>query len=159
MTMTSLTINPEDVRSSAGARPAWLEQVAAYVQQAAADGETVTLTAKRRMMTPEQVADAMGVSRPTISRKIKAGEDVMCKPLSAAEASDVAASLAKAVYSALFNHLIAQINGALSESSRGKAASSISILDIYGFECFQRNSFEQLCINYANEQLQQQFNR
>ena len=38
------------------------------------DGETVTLTAKRRMMTPEQVADAMGVSRPTISRKIKAGE-------------------------------------------------------------------------------------
>ena len=74
MTMTSLTINPEDVRSSAGARPAWLEQVAAYVRQAAADGETVTLTAKRRMMTPEQVADAMGVSRPTISRKIKAGE-------------------------------------------------------------------------------------
>jgi hypothetical protein len=38
MTMTSLTINPEDVRSSAGARPAWLEQVAAYVQQAAAEG-------------------------------------------------------------------------------------------------------------------------
>ena len=74
MTMTSLTINPEYVRSSAEARPAWLEQVAAYVQQAAADGETVTLTAKRRMMTPEQVADAMGVSRPTISRKIKAGE-------------------------------------------------------------------------------------
>ncbi len=74
MTMTSLTINPEDVRSGAGARPAWLEQVAAYVQQAAAGGETVTLTAKRRMMTPEQVADAMGVSRPTISRKIKAGE-------------------------------------------------------------------------------------
>lgn len=74
MTMTSLTINPEDVRSSAGVRPAWLEQVAAYVKQAAADGETVTLTAKRRMMTPEQVADAMGVSRPTISRKIKAGE-------------------------------------------------------------------------------------
>jgi len=74
MTMTSLTINPEDVRASAGAHPAWLEQVAAYVQRAAADGETVTLTAKRRMMTPEQVADAMGVSRPTISRKIKAGE-------------------------------------------------------------------------------------
>lgn len=74
MTMRSLTINPEDVRASAGARPSWLEQVAAYVQRAAADGEAVTLTAKRRMMTPEQVADAMGVSRPTISRKIKAGE-------------------------------------------------------------------------------------
>ena len=92
-------------------------------------------------------------------RKIKAGKDVMSKPLSAAKASDVQDALCKAVYSALFNHLVAQINGTLSESSRGKAASSISILDIYGFECFQRNSFEQLCINYANEQLQQQFNR
>lgn len=74
MTMTSLTINPEDVRASAGEHPAWLEQVAAYVQRAAAGGEAVTLTAKRRMLTPEQVADAMGVSRPTISRRIKAGE-------------------------------------------------------------------------------------
>lgn len=45
-----------------------------YVEQAAAEGETVTLTAKPRMMTPEEVAEAMGVSRPTISRKIKAGE-------------------------------------------------------------------------------------
>ena len=76
MSLSSLTINPEDVRAAnqAGTQPPWLEQVTAYVQQAAADGETVTLTAKRRMMTPEQVADAMGVSRPTISRKIKAGE-------------------------------------------------------------------------------------
>lgn len=72
--MTSLTINPEDVSQSAGARPAWLEQIASYVEQAAAEGETVTLTARRRMMTPEQVAEAVGVSRPTISRKIKAGE-------------------------------------------------------------------------------------
>jgi len=40
----------------------------------AAEGATVTLTSKQRMLTPEQVADAMGVSRSTISRKIKAGE-------------------------------------------------------------------------------------
>lgn len=75
MTITSLTINPEEVRlAAAGARPVWLEQVAAYVQQAAAGGATVTLTAKRRMLSPNQVADAMGVSRPTISRRIKAGQ-------------------------------------------------------------------------------------
>ncbi len=72
--MASLTINPEDVRQGTGARGAWLEQIASYVEQAAAEGEAVTLTAKRRMMTPEQIAEAMGVSRPTISRKIKAGE-------------------------------------------------------------------------------------
>lgn len=72
--MASLTINPEDVRQGTGARGAWLEQIASHVEQAAAEGEAVTLTAKRRMMTPEQIAEAMGVSRPTISRKIKAGE-------------------------------------------------------------------------------------
>lgn len=77
MSPTSLTINPEEVRTASEPRstpPEWLEKVAAYVQQAAAEGETVTLTAKRRMMTPEQVAEAMGVSRSTISRKIKAGD-------------------------------------------------------------------------------------
>lgn len=77
MSLTHLTINPEDVRASmrdTDPRPAWLEQVAAYVQRAAAEGATVTLTSKQRMLTPEQVAGAMGVSRSTISRKIKAGE-------------------------------------------------------------------------------------
>lgn len=77
MTPATLTIDPEDVRASARetpALPAWLEKVAEYVQRAASEGETVTLTAKQRMLTPEQVASLTGVSRSTISRKIKAGE-------------------------------------------------------------------------------------
>ena len=74
--MRSLTITPEDVRAAdeSAARPSWLEAVAEYVQRAASEGEQVTLTAKPRMMTPAQVADAIGVSRSTISRKIAAGE-------------------------------------------------------------------------------------
>lgn len=76
MTSSTLTIDPEDVRRGAdtAGRRAWLERMADYVERAAADGESVTLTSKPRMMTPEEVADALGVSRPTISRKIKAGE-------------------------------------------------------------------------------------
>gem|GEM_PF-380276 len=77
MPVASMTINPEDVRTGADRgelRPAWLEHVASYVRRAAAEGETVTLTARPRMMTPEQVADAMGVSRATISRRISAGQ-------------------------------------------------------------------------------------
>lgn len=77
MAPETLTIDPEDVRASArdaSALPAWLERVAEYVQHAASEGETVTLTAKQRMLTPEQVAELSGVSRSTISRKIKAGE-------------------------------------------------------------------------------------
>ena len=53
MTPATLTIDPEDVRDSArdtSARPAWLEKVAEYVQRAASEGETVTLTAKQRML-------------------------------------------------------------------------------------------------------------
>lgn len=77
MSSATLTIDPEDVRATArdtSALPAWLDQVAAYVQQAASEGATVTLTAKQRMLTPDQVANLTGVSRSTISRKIKAGE-------------------------------------------------------------------------------------
>lgn len=77
MTLAALTIDPEDVRAEArdaSALPAWLEKVANYVQRAASEGETVTLTARQRMLTPEQVATLAGVSRSTISRKIKAGD-------------------------------------------------------------------------------------
>lgn len=58
----------------------------------------------------------------------------------------------------LFKWLVERINAALSVGKK-KTETSLSILDIYGFECFKANSFEQLCINYANERLQQQFNR
>lgn len=58
----------------------------------------------------------------------------------------------------LFRWLVDRINAALSVGKK-KTETSLSILDIYGFECFKENSFEQLCINYANERLQQQFNK
>jgi excisionase family DNA binding protein len=77
MSVTTLTINPEDVRDatrSANTSPVWLARVAEYVERAAAVGETVTLTAKPRLLTPAQVAEALGISRPTVSRRIKAGE-------------------------------------------------------------------------------------
>jgi len=77
MSPRMLTINPEDVRLSTaedGRRSAWLDQIVEFVQQAAEEGDTVTLTVKRRMMTPVEVADTIGVSRSTISRKIKAGD-------------------------------------------------------------------------------------
>ncbi len=55
--------------------------------------------------------------------------------------------------------LVEKINDALAVGNKRTSDISLSILDIYGFECFKENSFEQLCINYANERLQQQFNR
>eukprot|EP00947_MAST-08B_sp_MAST-8B-sp1_P004753 g4753.t1 len=84
-------------------------------------------------------------------------------PLSAAQAEDSRNALAKAVYQRLFYWLVDRINASIATSaSDGGAAQqrtrAIGILDIYGFEILQTNSFEQLCINFANEMLQQQFN-
>lgn len=66
-------------------------------------------------------------------------------------------ALAKHMYAKLFQHIVNVINKGM-ESER-KQDSFIGVLDIYGFESFQINSFEQFCINYANEKLQQQFNQ
>lgn len=64
-------------------------------------------------------------------------------------------SLAKGIYSRLFDYLVMRVNASL----KGEEGQVIGVLDIFGFEIFDNNSFEQLNINYANEKLQQQFNR
>ncbi|KAK7207894.1 class V myosin [Myxozyma melibiosi] len=67
-------------------------------------------------------------------------------------------SVSKYIYSALFDWLVFVTNKSLASKEVEDAAKNfIGVLDIYGFEHFQRNSFEQFCINYANEKLQQEF--
>lgn len=69
-------------------------------------------------------------------------------------------SFAKYIYSALFDWLVDYINADLCPPEvADKVKSFIGVLDIYGFEHFEKNSFEQFCINYANEKLQQEFNQ
>lgn len=70
-------------------------------------------------------------------------------------------SVAKYIYSILFDWLVDTINVELNNLSISNDAvkSFIGVLDIYGFEHFEKNSFEQFCINYANEKLQQEFNQ
>ncbi|KAI0885232.1 putative myosin MYO2 [Annulohypoxylon maeteangense] len=68
-------------------------------------------------------------------------------------------SVAKYIYSSLFDWLVEVINRSLAtDEVLSRVSSFIGVLDIYGFEHFAKNSFEQFCINYANEKLQQQFN-
>jgi len=64
-------------------------------------------------------------------------------------------ALAKALYSKLFDWVVNKVNEGL--AIRDPDLYSIGVLDIYGFEIFQKNGFEQLCINYVNEKLQQIF--
>ena len=90
-------------------------------------------------------------------RQIVSMKEVFTKPMTKAEASFARDALAKHVYSLLFQKIVMMINKSLASSSR--AHRFIGVLDIYGFETFEWNSFEQFCINYANEKLQQQFNQ
>mmetsp|Transcript_42341 Transcript_42341/g.67881 ORF Transcript_42341/g.67881 Transcript_42341/m.67881 type:complete len:1247 (-) Transcript_42341:4136-7876(-) len=76
-------------------------------------------------------------------------------PLEPSQARKACDSLAMGIYGRLFSWLVQRVNDSLT----GKRGRYIGILDIFGFEIFEQNSFEQLCINFANEKLQQQFNR
>jgi len=73
-------------------------------------------------------------------------------PLNIVQATAVRDALAKAIYDKLFDWIVQRVNASM--RARGQVANTIGILDIYGFEIFDTNSFEQLCINYVNEKLQ-----
>ena len=90
-------------------------------------------------------------------RQIVSMKEVFTKPMTKSEAVFARDALAKHVYSLLFQKIVTLINKSLASST--KAPRFIGVLDIYGFETFDWNSFEQFCINYANEKLQQQFNQ
>ncbi|XP_066501626.1 unconventional myosin-Vb isoform X1 [Hoplias malabaricus] len=89
-------------------------------------------------------------------RKLVTTAETYVKNMSRAQAANARDALAKHIYAHLFDWIVEHINKALHTSS--KQHSFIGVLDIYGFETFEINSFEQFCINYANEKLQQQFN-
>ncbi|XP_008802972.1 myosin-1-like isoform X1 [Phoenix dactylifera] len=92
------------------------------------------------------------------TRTMRVGSDTIVQQLTLSQATDTRDALAKSLYASLFEWLVEQINKSL-EVGKLRTGRSISILDIYGFESFDKNSFEQFCINYANERLQQHFNR
>uniref|UniRef100_A0A4W4GZA0 Myosin-9 n=1 Tax=Electrophorus electricus TaxID=8005 RepID=A0A4W4GZA0_ELEEL len=96
-------------------------------------------------------------TRAILSPRIKVGRDCVQKAQTQEQAEFAVEALAKATYERLFRWLVTRINKALDRTKR-QGASFIGILDIAGFEIFELNSFEQLCINYTNEKLQQLFN-
>jgi myosin heavy subunit len=93
----------------------------------------------------------------TLRTMTQPGSDSIYKiPLKAQEACYSRDTLAKAHYAKLFDWLVIRIN--MSLLTRTETRAFIGVLDIFGFEDFQVNSFEQLCINFANEKLQSHFN-
>ncbi|KAL1525744.1 hypothetical protein AB1Y20_020588 [Prymnesium parvum] len=112
--------------------------------------------------TVELAAAALGcaaaaLERALTKRTIVVGGAEIISPLSAKDATFGRDSLAKAIYSDVFDWLVRVVN---QRSGGGRPAKThfIGVLDIFGFEILASNSFEQLCINYVNEMLQEYFN-
>ncbi|KAI9244449.1 P-loop containing nucleoside triphosphate hydrolase protein [Sporodiniella umbellata] len=94
-----------------------------------------------------------------VRKQIVTRSEKIVTNLSPAQAQVVKDSVAKYIYSNLFDWLVGMVNESLSCPTPDHVKNFIGVLDIYGFEHFKTNSFEQFCINYANEKLQQQFNQ
>uniref|UniRef100_G3UFC8 Unconventional myosin-Va n=1 Tax=Loxodonta africana TaxID=9785 RepID=G3UFC8_LOXAF len=123
------------------------------------DSDSCTIPPKHEALTI--FCELMGVDYEEMChwlchRKLATATETYIKPISKLQATNARDALAKHIYAKLFNWIVDHVNRVL--HSAVKQHSFIGVLDIYGFETFEINSFEQFCINYANEKLQQQFN-
>ena len=104
--------------------------------------------------------DAGEFAKWTVKKQLITRGERIISNLTQQQAVVVRDSVAKFIYSSLFDWLVETINdGLATEEVSARATTFIGVLDIYGFEHFAKNSFEQFCINYANEKLQQEFNQ
>ncbi|XP_070287196.1 unconventional myosin-IXa isoform X5 [Myotis yumanensis] len=108
-----------------------------------------------------EVKEEMLLEALIMRKTVTVGEKLIL-PYRLAEAVTVRNSMAKSLYSALFDWIVFRINHALLNSKdleQNTKTLSIGVLDIFGFEDYENNSFEQFCINFANERLQHYFNQ
>ncbi|EGT54268.1 CBN-NMY-2 protein [Caenorhabditis brenneri] len=110
----------------------------------------------------QKIASLLGVNmtemmRAFVKPKIKVQRDLVHRAQTVEQVVFAVGAIAKASYERLFKWLVHRLNKSL-DRTRQQSVSFIGILDIAGFEIFETNSFEQLCINYTNEKLQQLFN-
>ena len=115
----------------------------------------------------ETLASMLGLDPNTLRMKltqrlvrIRGRSSVATKQLNEKEIRNNINAFIKMIYTGIFSFIVRKINFAHShpDQKENDAIKFIGILDIFGFEIFQHNSFEQLCINFANERLQQHFN-
>lgn len=102
-------------------------------------------------VTEAQLKSAM------LGRVLSAGGELVSKEHTLRDSEYTRDALIKAIYDRLFTWIVSMINSAIEVPKSNFKNTLIGVLDIYGFEIFDINSFEQFCINYCNEKLQQLF--
>jgi len=116
--------------------------------------ESILLLSASLLGVSEEKLKAALTQRILITR----GEAITIK-LPPEKSVDARDALAKTIYGALFLWIVSEVNKSVIWIKDSEVRSSVGVLDIFGFECFAVNSFEQICINFTNEALQQQFNK
>ena len=149
-----------------------------FNDEVAESGEHIAVISESSKGSLQMACKLLGLKEEDVSNAILTkllnigGKDII-KPSTVAMAEDKRDAFAKMTYSCLFLWLVQSINETLQDSSDQIMKTSprklgypeegkngfIGVLDIYGFECFENNGFEQLLINYCNEKLQRHFNR
>lgn len=110
----------------------------------------------------EQAAEILGLPPQTLDHALRhrtiqtAGERVDAQ-LTPANAKDALDTLVRKIYGVVFQAILESINEQTRDKDFEEEDGIINLLDIYGFEAFETNRFEQLCINYANEMLHKQY--
>ncbi|KAJ3214245.1 hypothetical protein HK099_006953 [Clydaea vesicula] len=126
-----------------------------------ADREDQAQMNEKSQQVAEKVCHVLGIPcgefvKSLIKPKIKAGRDWVTQARNVEQTNYSVEALARAMYERMFGKLVDAVNTALYTPMT--KSTFIGVLDIAGFEIFELNSFEQLCINYTNEKLQQFFN-
>ena len=114
------------------------------------DAAPVEAAAKLLGCAPDELTTALSHASKDI------GGEMIQSPLSARDSVASRDALARNMYGRLFDDLVGRVNVCL---GGGASDAAIGVLDIFGFESFEVNSFEQFCINFTNEKLQATFNR
>jgi len=135
------------------------------------DGSIISSSDELEVLAELMGVPATDINKAMTERTVRARNEVYKVPLNVTTANDSRDAFAKDIYACIFDWLVRTINDATcaeknyadaeqvleEEEDGGAGFKMIGLLDIFGFESFKVNRFEQLCINFANEKLQQKF--
>uniref|UniRef100_K3WGN2 Myosin motor domain-containing protein n=1 Tax=Globisporangium ultimum (strain ATCC 200006 / CBS 805.95 / DAOM BR144) TaxID=431595 RepID=K3WGN2_GLOUD len=133
-----------------------------FVSEKGRDSSTID-SSSSSLESLQAICKLLGVEQEVLhstlcTKQIKAGAEFITTKLTVSQATSTRDSVVKTLYSNLFNWLVARINSSI-QYKEERGSQFIGVVDIFGFEIFEENCLEQLCINYANEKLQQLFGR